>query len=387
MHKLKTILKKTCFYSLYCKYLKKRRNVFKTNYNKNVLISYIISPFINDLNLLHTNNLEALAIAEVFNKLGYNVDIYDYSYDYRIDYSKYNVIFGFGRPLEKSFYNYNDGCKRIFYGTGLNHVFNNYYSLNRIREVYDRKNHFLLKSARIAEETWPLQLTLSNYMILLGNDYVKKTYSQFFNNKIFMLNVSSYKVFDASNICKNFNKAKYNFLWFGSSGLIHKGLDLVLDEFSQRDNVNLFVCGNIDNEKEFVKCYYDELYNKANIHTIGFINLKSDEFYRLAEKCAFVIVPSCAEANCTSVINCMRHGLIPIITPNCGIDVDDLGITIKNTSEEAVKESIDLAIGLDNNTLEEMKKKCLDETEKKYNISSFKKNLNYIMNEIINNDN
>ena len=30
------------------------------------------------------------------------------------------------------------------------------------------------------------------------------------------------------------------------------------------------------------------------------------------------------------MLTCMRHGLIPVVTPNCGIDVEDYGYVVED---------------------------------------------------------
>lgn len=94
---------------------------------------------------------------------------------------------------------------------------------------------------------------------------------------------------------KNYKDAKKHFLWFGSSRLIHKGLDLLLEIFKELPDLHLHVCGPINNELKFKDIYYEELYNTKNIHTYGFINIQSKSFKGIINKCAFIIFPSCSE--------------------------------------------------------------------------------------------
>src|SRR6476660_4324137 len=80
-------------------------NYYRTNYSKNVLISYITYPFKNDCNYYHQNYFTAHLIAESFSGRGYNVDIIDFNDELSLlDYNKYSIVFGFGHNLENSFY-------------------------------------------------------------------------------------------------------------------------------------------------------------------------------------------------------------------------------------------------------------------------------------------
>lgn len=72
---------------------------------------------------------------------------------------------------------------------------------------------------------------------------------------------------------RNINEVKKNFLWMGSLGLIHKGLDLLLEIFNELPDYNLYICGSTKNEPEFEYLYFDELYRTKNIHTYGFVGV------------------------------------------------------------------------------------------------------------------
>jgi len=102
---------KDMYQSLIVKYFLKRKrlihNYYKTKFNKNLLISYITYPFNRGINYFHTNMQESIKISEVFRDLEFNIDVVDYDYTGSINYLKYDMIFGFGDPLVKCFYNRN----------------------------------------------------------------------------------------------------------------------------------------------------------------------------------------------------------------------------------------------------------------------------------------
>ena len=58
----------------------------------------------------------------------------------------------------------------------------------------------------------------------------------------------------------------------------------------------------------------------SNIHNCGYIDVRSDVFVELAEKCMFILLPSCSEAASTGVMTGMSHGMIPIIMKGNGMD-------------------------------------------------------------------
>lgn len=99
-------------------------NYYKTNFRKNVLISYIDNPFKNKNKVIsHSNQEEAIIISKIFKELEYNVDIIKYNYKNEIKLKKYDLIFGFGDVFEKSFHDKDFKGKRIFYATGAEQDF------------------------------------------------------------------------------------------------------------------------------------------------------------------------------------------------------------------------------------------------------------------------
>ena len=68
---------------------------------------------------------------------------------------------------------------------------------------------------------------------------------------------------------------------------------------------------------------YLSLFSKPNIIHHGFLNLKSISARKIIESCHFLISPSCSEGQSTSVLAGMTCGLIPILTEECGINIDE----------------------------------------------------------------
>lgn len=359
-------------------------NLYKTDFKRNVLISYIAYPFRckSDRIYRHTNFIESIEISKIWKNLDFNVDIFNYDYSGKINYSKYDVIFGFGDPLCKYFYNQNPNKRviTIYYGTGMHVCHQNNFTLKRVKEVYKKTGFFLPESGRIVEKTWSEQTTLVDAMILLGNEIVAQTYRMYYEGPIYLLNPSFIQVISDIEISKiienkNFSEAKKHFLWFGGTGLIHKGLDLVLETFSKYSDLHLHICGPIDDEPDFKRVFYDKLYKKPNIHTYGFINIKSELFKDLIKKCAFVIFPSCSEGGGASVLNCMAEGLIPVVTKYVSINVGDFGIIINEPTQEDVEKSVNEAKNIENSKLKEMALSAMKYTRENHSIEVYTKTL------------
>jgi glycosyltransferase involved in cell wall biosynthesis len=361
-------------------------NYFGTSREKNALVSFISVPFRKGISISHTNYFEAMEIAKVLNQLGYNVDAADYFYEGKIDYSRYDFIIGFGEPLINSFYNRTREITTVYYGTGMHVCTQNHNTLNRIKEVYSKKGVWLPESGRIVDKAWSIQTTLVDAMILLGNDEVTKTYSPYFKGKIINIPASFYTVADYKEIiaAKDFNKARKNFLWFGSSGLIHKGLDLLLDIFYSRNDIDLHICGPINNEPGFAKAYHKELTAKANIHNYGFVSLDSGLFKELLKTCAFVIFPSCSEGGGAAILSvCGNGGLIPLLSKEASVDTENFGFLFEEINTESISKVINSVITLDEIELKEKSNQAGKVISEKHNQDNYSLELKKAITEVI----
>ena len=327
------------------------KNYYKTNFEKNALISYIINPFKKDT-LSHTNYFEARSIAKILFESGYNVDIINYNSVKKLTLDKYDLIAGFGDVFQRYFESSGHNLKTIYYGAGMHVCHQNHATLNRVKDVYFKKGVWLGKSARFVEKTWSHQTTLVDGIIALGNQECLNSYKKYYDGKIFSVPATYYATQNAGEIIDNREKdAAKNYLWFGSSGLIHKGLDLLLDYFSLNKDLTLHICGYVEKEKEFCEIYKNELYNTGNIKLHGFVNVNSREFYDILKSCYFVIYPSCSEGGAPSVVTTVGNGgLIPIISRESSFSTGN-EIFIESLNAEGISEAIDRSVLLGDENL------------------------------------
>jgi len=67
---------------------------------------------------------------------------------------------------------------------------------------------------------------------------------------------------------------------------------------------------------------------------------------------------SCAEGQCGGVINCLHAGLIPIISYESGVDVDEFGVILKDCSINTIKNTIRMVSDLPADKLRQKAKKA-----------------------------
>ena len=196
----------------------------------------------------------------------------------------------------------------------------------------------------------------ADYATILGNEFTISTY-QYANKPLYRVPISAPAHYPWPED-KDFDASRRHFVWFGSGGFVHKGLDLVLEAFAEMPDHQLTVCGPIDKERDFKKAYHKELYNTSNIHTVGWIDIESRQFREITRRCIALIYPSCSEGQSGGVVTCLHAGLIPIISYESGVDVDDFGVVLKQLLDETIKNSVQLVSGLPLNELQNRARKA-----------------------------
>ena len=157
-------------------------------------------------------------------------------------------------------------------------------------------------------------LNVADSILLVGNDFTKYTWHADFHSKMFT--IDNFSMFPRSTkIIEN-----HNYLFLSSVGQVHRGLDLVLEAFSGREE-NLFICSGFEKEPEFKNAFHNELYRSSNVHPVGWVNLAGRKFSSIAQMCSFAILPTCSEGMSSSLLNLMALGLIPVATRNAGVDL------------------------------------------------------------------
>jgi glycosyltransferase involved in cell wall biosynthesis len=362
-------------------------NVYKSNFDKSVLISYLLDPFINNEDPIgHTNFKECITAGLIFNELGFNVDVVHLEDKTFNNFNQYDVIYGMGEPFENYFYQ--TGKKKgisIFYATGCNPNFSNNQSALRVYEFYKRTGVFAINSSRILLQTRKCSTIFSDGIITLGNDFVKKTYNDEINID-FCQNIDCFYLFDNQiNLNnKSYSDSKLNFLWFGSLGKIHKGLDIVLEIFLKRDDITLHVACDLNGENEFWDYYLHKISERKNIILHGFIDVKTDNFTKILYKCGAIIFPSISEGGSPTVLTvCANAGLYPIISKNCGLDLDEYGSIISEITSSSFEKAINEFLKIEPEQLQKNSIHLMNHVREKYNYENYYYNLKNAIKKII----
>lgn len=260
-----------------------------------VLLSWLIDPFLlkpgESMPNSHTQYQDCAEMAKTFLDLGYAVDVID-SHNQIFEPTKpYELFIGHRINFDWIAGLLNDECIKIAHLDTAHWVFNNHATYRRKFELQRRRGVTIMSSHRLVEHN--LAIENANYGVAYGNAFTLDTY-RYANTPLFRVPISTCAQFPWPEN-KDFEACRSNFLWFGSGGFVHKGLDLVLEAFAQIPEHHLYVCGPLLKEKDFVKAYYKELYQTPNIHAVGWVDVDGPAFREIANKCLGLVYVSCSE--------------------------------------------------------------------------------------------
>lgn len=349
---------------------------------KHVLICYKTLPLhINVITgeVYHPNVPRVIAIIKTFIDLNYAVDICDSNDLLSLEQIKgnhYDLLFGFGlvfkemsRTVDTSilYVTENDPDiiseklkERISYFKERHPDFNKIKEKNNIRiRFYDKE-----------------MFSQAKYGLIMTNEYNARTMFQYFK-AYHMINVNGIYNNDFNYMKKINQQNRHNFIWFGSSGLYAKGLDILLDVFRLLPDYHLYVYGA--NEKEYKKI---SKLIPENVSFCNKIKIQSKEFIELVNNNTFIISASCMEGMQSGIATCMMHGLIPIITKECGYNPHPSIITLDDFSVDTITNKLNELEHLSVNDLENLRLQAYEYSHKTFTLNNFRNTLREFIQEI-----
>ncbi|WP_311650221.1 glycosyltransferase [Selenomonas artemidis] len=284
----------------------------------------------------HQNQWQVRELVKQIGRFHYDVDVIDHDDKDVTLTKKYDLIIDLHPGLNNCYFNYmNIGCQRVAYLTGMNASVANHAEDLRMSALAKRRGVRLPpeRHARLISK----EIENFDACWYIGNSYNFKSYDEFQMPSVSFIKNTGYK-FSASFDKKK--KSMSNFLFFASSGQVHKGLDLLLEIFGQKNfPYSLYICSSFRNEHSFCELYEKELFHRKNIHPVGFIDIHSKLFLDITDSCAFTILPSCSEGIAGSVLTAMSAGLIPLVSRECGFEDDEV-ISLDDCSIPTIEQAI-----------------------------------------------
>jgi hypothetical protein len=306
----------------------------------NALLSYGTKVFEDiqkgkDISKRHSTGWEIYTISKLLLESGFDVDVIDYTNESFVPKKEYSILIDVLSNLERLSPLLPDQCIKIFHPCWSHWIYHNQAIYSRLFDLKARRN-IVLKPKKLIKPN--LSADIADCITQRGHGLVAETYS--YTNKP-VLKIRHSSIFEYDRPPKdNYDACRKNFIWIGGFGCISKGLDLLLDVFTELADHHLYICSRIAQEPDFESAFDKELNHTENIHNLGFIEVNSETFNQLAKKCIALIYPSCTELSSGSVITSMHAGLIPAVSKECGVDVGDFGLVLDKCSVEEIKNMV-----------------------------------------------
>jgi len=348
----------------------------------NALVSYIIDGFLlpdgKPLPMTHTNIWASLQIARTFSQLGFEVDVISHRNLSFEPKKTYDVFLDVRRNLERLASVVGKDCVKIMHVDTAHILFHNAAESARLLNLQQRRG-VTLRASRY--EIPNLGIEHADCATTTGNDFTISTFA--YAKKPFHRVPIPVAISLPWPKDKDFAACRTKFLWFSSGGLVHKGLDLALEAFAGMPEYELIVCCPIDREKEFAAAFRKELYETPNIKPLGWVDLAGGQLAEIANRCAGMVYTSCSEGGGACCVTAMHSGLVPIVTRETSVDVQDFGFLIRDATIEEIRARVRQVADLPVSELEERSRKAWEYVTGTHTRENFAREYKRVVQEIV----
>ena len=281
----------------------------------------------------HPNYWGAKQIARTFLDRGYVVDVIRYDNHSFLPKKKYNYAIDVDENLGRFGKLLGADCVKIFHILAAHWLFQNTAEYKRCLDLQKRRGVTVYPRRTVRPS---LSIENADIGAHFGNEFTRGTY-EYAGKKLVPIPAPLTHTYP-SPVAKNIDRARKNFVWFGGAGAVHKGLDLTLEAFVGMPDYNLTICGKVGDE-DFLTAYKKEL-SLPNITLKGWVDAGGAEFEKIRNESLGLVFPSCSEGAGQSGLVATHAGLIPIVSFETGISVNDFGVLLKESSVEAIREAV-----------------------------------------------
>jgi glycosyltransferase involved in cell wall biosynthesis len=341
-----------------------------------VLLSYMVDGFLldpasvprNNPAYWHTNAAETREMARTFLDLGFAVDVISWMNRLYKPRGQYDVLVDPRHNMERLANQVGPRCLKLMHLDSSHLLSLSSAELRRLVELQQRRG-VTLQPRRI--EPPNLGLEHADCATVLGNATTMATF-RYANKPLYPVPLPANSKYPWPE-ARYWKSAARTFIWLGSAGLVHKGLDLVLEAFAGMPQFQLLVCGPIDGEPDFVEAYRKELYQTPNIQTVGWVDTGSREFQELTSRAIGIVYPSCSEGQAGAVVTAMHGGLVPIISRFSGVDVDGFGRYLETCTIPEIRHTIERIAELPEDDLKSMARQAWETARALYTRENYGK--------------
>lgn len=359
--------------------------VLNINYNcsysqKRVLICYLPHFYFQTIDLStigRTIPFEIFKIVKILSEFGYSIDLISVNDTKALDIIKgnrYSLIFGFGETFLKMT-QLQPTALSVFYVTENHPKFSFIEEKKRLDYFYER--HKRKASIERSGRYYTTHHVAVTYDHIIAMGEVEQFSDQY--ERVYSIYPTGFLNSDFVFKHKDHINTRKHFLWLGSSAVIHKGLDLLIDIMTTRDDITLHICGLDPKGRKLL-----DVPQKSNIVDYGFVNINSDTFLKIVEKCSFSILPSCSEGMATSITTSMLHGLIPVVIKDTGFNrLGENAIFLDDYRIEYLNEMVSKLAEYELDELELLSKKVFEFASKNFKVEAYEKEFRSILLEIL----
>lgn len=306
---------------------------------KRALLSYILDPFLlpsgTEIPHSHTHFWETRTLARALTAVGYTVDVISWTNYQYLPGQKLDLLIDVRLNLER-LAPHLEGAVKVLHADTAHHSFHNPAQEQRRTELAERRGVHLRPQKMLPENR---AAETADLISVLGNAFTQGTYA--FAGKPMVHLPVSVPLDYPWPVDKDFDAVRRRFLWFGSGGLVHKGLDRVLEAFAGLADHHLTVCGPVRAERDFEHTYFRQLYQTPNIETRGWIDVVGADFTELARQTLGLVYPSCSEGGGSSALTCMHAALVPLLQREVSVDLEPgRGVLLEDVSVEGIRRAV-----------------------------------------------
>jgi glycosyltransferase involved in cell wall biosynthesis len=333
-----------------------------------IVLSYLTAPFLEKSGSAgprgHTNWQECRVMVESWREAGFAVEVVPATDARYVPSDDAFALIDIHANLER--WRDHPAPVKILHATGAHWLTQNRAELERLEALRNRRGVSLVPRRAAAPSRGAECATVITY---LGNDFTAGTF-RFAQKPLHRVPLSSAYEFSFPEK-KDWATARRRFLWLGSYGMVHKGLDLVLEAFADNPDLHLTICGRPEKEADFFETYRKELTALPNIHLAGWTDPASPEFESLRQTHGFCVYPSCSEGGGGSLIHCMHAGLVPLATHEASVDLGSAGILIPEGTVSEVSRKVREAAALSPTELQHRAEQIWQSVRQNHTLSQF----------------
>lgn len=306
------------------------------------LVVYVQDPFwVSRVQISHQNQLHSVWLVQCLLDLGYRVDVFDYKDALLSVVHDYDLSIGMGPRFEYLVAKGHVARNNIYLATGQRHDIANNNIEKRYDYFYERNGKRLKNTYRLPRHSF--QLEGFRHVIAFGGRANKLGFEAWGKHVHSVSNTCFGQI--ANDVTK---KSRNHFICIAGKAAIAKGVDLVIEAFASNKNCSCDIYGEIGAHYDLIKYYRKRMGILDNIDVKGFHLPDSKEMVDSLSRSAFTILPSATEGQPGAVVHAMAHGVIPIVSKECGFDFSAIdGIELNEVNLKSTICAIERASKMD----------------------------------------